>query len=297
MTGSLCLLIQGPLNQATVENIKRNSELVQQCVVSTWNAQDAVQAQILLQLRSLETTIDNLEVIVRELDLPKVPHRDRGGIQFMSIKNGLQHVHTSRVIKCRSDEEYELSKFLLQLDLNPNRTLFSNFIVRDWLYHPFHISDHLFASPTHMLNRALDKISSRTPAEIDILLGRHAKTPEVVLGYHLLEAHEQAESPHLGEFTPSFKLFSRHFRLFNLQQLDFYSVNANQAGIRSLVDIRSLRSFRSEEGYRLNFHFYSRTSQLRPSRLKATYTQQLKPIIRAIWIKLAASTSRNGQPD
>jgi hypothetical protein len=292
MTGNLSLLIQGPLHRATVENIKRNSPLVHQCVVSTWNAQDAVQAQILLELRHLETTIDNLKVIVSELDLPKIPHIDRGGMQFMSIENGLKHVLTSQVIKCRSDEEYELSKFLLQLGLNPNRTVFSNFIVRDWLYHPFHISDHLFASPTHLLNEVLERISSRTPAEIDSILGTHSKTPEVVLGYHLLEAHEHADSPHLDEFTPSFKLFSKHFSLFNLEQLDFYSVNANQAGIQSLMDIRSLRSFRSEEGYRLNFHLYKRTSQLRPARLKATYTRQLKPILRAISLKLAASISR-----
>jgi hypothetical protein len=285
MVSSVCLLVQGPLHKATLANVLRNLSSVDQCVVSTWNTNDGGQMEILQDLLRLQKESEKISIIVRALDRNRIPHLDRGGLQFMSIKNGLDAVRTLQVVKCRSDEEYDLEEFLKEVLRNPHRTLFSNFIVRDWLYHPFHISDHLFASPTQVLSRAIEQMASRTSDELEALLSKHSKTPEVVLGYHLFEAHELRDRPLLANARWSFNRFSKHFDLFDLGALAYYSVNANQAGVNSLRDIRALRSLRSVEGYRLNFHHYSTTRQLRPAPLRHLYTRHLEPIVRAIALK------------
>ncbi len=289
MKEGICILVQGPLRKETVTNVLRNSPLVSQCVVSTWNPVGHEETEILAELRLMEKSIETLTVLVETLDAKQISHIERGGLQFASLRAGLQLVRTETVLKCRSDEEYGLQPFVSQLEKDPGTILFSNFIVRDWNYHPFHISDHLFGAPTALLRTALDRLTSRSSAQIDEILQGHSQTPEVVLGFHLFEACEPNASRRPRRLKREFDQFTKHFNLFDLELLPFYSVNANQAGIKALTNIRSLENFRSEAGYRLNFTHHTKLKHLKPAwGGRSLWTRRLKPYLRAACLRISA---------
>jgi WavE lipopolysaccharide synthesis len=281
----VCLLIQGPLNQTLIDNVSRNIDSVSQCVVSTWTPNDAIENGILETLRVMQEKDQRLQIVCKDYEIDYLESQNLAGRrQFLSIQNGLAVVEPRIVVKCRSDEQFALSAFLEAVASRPDTVTFVNFIVRDWLYHPFHMSDHLFSAPKDILKSALEKLFSRSEIQLYEILGQHAHTPEVLLGFHLLEQFGEVSWP--VSSRDNYQRFVDHFNLFDLEDLRPYRVNANHAGVAQLEDLRALESLKSWGGYRLNFTTYRTIRAMRPNKLRGLWFKKAKPIVRAAVIRI-----------
>jgi hypothetical protein len=204
----------------------------------------------------------------------------------------------------RSDEFYDLSSWVKKFpernsDSSPpkgktsrneglGRILFSNFIVRPWNYHKFHISDHLFGGPTEIIRKAfesLDRGDSPGAKTSKGLSERVSSTPESLIGKELftqaLKFTGEVEEPRSRTRTlgceSTWKSFSRHFDLVDLHHLGRFEVRANQAGVEGVTSLRSLASIFSSQGRNLDFYHYKTLNSLSP---KPKWLHKLSTILR-----------------
>jgi hypothetical protein len=285
------LLIQGPLNAASILNIRLNlgggAEEINQVIVSAWLPKTPSEELIAREIETLAMLDPRIELILGDFEDVAFSYLGQpGAAQIASIALGLPRVTTEVVIKCRSDELYDLEPLSFAVDTEPQKIHFTSFITRDWLYHPFHISDHLFALPTDLLRRAIRNIESLEIGSLFDELGRHSSVPETFLGFMIFKQREKISVKGTWRNRRTFALWNKHFQLLDLKQFRTYSLTANGVGINGLTDVGLLSAFSSFHGFQLNYIHYSTTRQLRPRLLHSTFNRRLRPLIRAVYFRL-----------
>jgi hypothetical protein len=253
------LLIQGPLHQNTVLNVKANSCFAE-ILVSTWPPTDECQEEVMRQLKAL-----GVRLIVNEMGAEKtmrcppiIAH------QTLTTLRGLELVKSKRVIKSRSDEWYELSGLADLLAQNPTRIVFSNFIVRPWAYHPYHVSDHLYGGGTEVLVNAFRAISVTDKEEFIEHLGpTHVQVAESLIGWMLFRSQVKSSpqaSQDLLDFgvrpqsTPVWRTFMNLFQLYDLQKIEGkFECHARRAGVGPVTNLRTLVREHRQWGLVLDF--------------------------------------------
>lgn len=123
-----------------------NRFIFDEFVISTWNPKNYRENDILLELRKFKSKVPNiiLTTIPQPLVALDIYNPANLALQVKSTKNGLLSVTKDYVIKCRSDEFFNLKNFVNFYFKNTEKLLFLNYIVREVDYCKFHMSDHLF---------------------------------------------------------------------------------------------------------------------------------------------------------
>jgi hypothetical protein len=296
------LVIQGKFSEAISRTLFANHQVFQHIVVSCWE-EDKDSIAELMQASSADLT--NVTFVFSSLeDLVNTAAHQSISRQVVTTNRGLQEVRTFWVTKMRSDEFYDLTSWVKKFpkensDSTPRKDkasrksgmgkiLFSNFIVRPWNYHKFHISDHLFGGPTEIIRKAfesLDRGDSPGAKTSKGLSERVSSTPESLIGKELftqaLKFTGEVEEPRSRTRTlgceSTWKSFSRHFDLVDLHHLGRFEVRANQAGVEGVTSLRSLASIFSSQGRNLDFYHYKTLNSLSP---KPKWLHKLSTILR-----------------
>jgi len=258
----IALMIAGPLHPNTLKNIVLNAEVFNEIVVSTWLPTDAREVGILSEISSREI------VTVVQQPLPTISSQVFNPanlmLQAISVRSGMGRVLSPNVVKCRSDEYFNLSKFVNDFRKLPNKPLFANWLVREWDQHPFHGSDHLFASASTLALSAYDRILTaieNKDEEWAALITDPA--PEQLLTLALLAGQFEVSSLLTMTKKEGFRVFRHYFRLCSIEDLKPYEIRANHAG---LVNVNEFRKYASP--WNLDNHWglsnFSNIRQLRP---------------------------------
>ena len=274
---SVDLLIQGPLNEKITRHVELNAGFFERIIVSTWQPVNEIESMILEKLFVLQARFSNLVLTINEQptyaeeDLPR-----KFFLQINSIANGLKQVSAEHIIKSRTDEVFNLEKFIDFIQESKYEFQFSNFIVRDWRYHSFHMSDHLFASPTKNLTNAIAWLTSGKKETLVKLLGNDWDCPESLLGYALLASLTEQPTKRLTPWK-GFLRFSSHFDLFDIGDLSFFEVQAKSANSGYLSDLTTISL---EAANIINWNHFTRIWQLRPSFMQSYFRRKIQPEIR-----------------
>lgn len=275
------LLIQGPLNFKILEQINISVDLFNNIVISSWNPSNLLEREIKRSILESIKKYPNVKIVLQN---PKTNVRadfsEKFQLQIQSIQNGLKEINTNKLIKMRSDEIFKLEPFMNCVDSSTKTFQTCNFIIRNFSYHKYHISDHLFAGPTLSIKRSIKFLIETPPAKLRAVLGDDYYVPESLIGYALLNStvNSTDESGVGGGMVEiKFQAFAQHFEVFNLDDLDYFEVRANSAGTGY---ISNLRNMNLETANRINFNYLKTTHSMSPNRIKSYYQRRLQPVIR-----------------
>jgi hypothetical protein len=149
------ILIQGPLNQVSLDNIK-NYHNFGEVIVATDRCPEADMARIAVDAR--------VKWVLYET--PEKPMHLGGTSQDSSfykaingIYHGLEECQTPYVIKTRSDEHYHNLGPLIDLFLEDTKKMVcGNIFFKPWDNIPYHIGDHLYVAETLRLRKAFTRL-------------------------------------------------------------------------------------------------------------------------------------------
>lgn len=276
------LVIQGPLHEKTIQQLERNTEYFAEIIVSTWEPRNEAEIKVLETLKIFESENNRLHIVVNGIPTisnSALPHNFH--LQVLSTLNAISRASGETVIKTRSDEYMDLGRFKKFVEESPFPFQFGNFIIRDWFYHSFHISDHLYAASTANLLIALRWLLSVDTVEIKKLLGKDWDCPESLLGFSLLKAalpyFANSDSP-----RKTFLVFKANFDLFDLEILDSYEVRANSAGTGYQKTIARMPL---ESANLINWNYFTKIDQMRPSKAITFFRKRIQPICRQVFLK------------
>ncbi len=147
------LVIQGPLNEASINSIDAISNQFENVIVSHWNEDDS---DLRKRIRSKNTLLVSQETPNREKTFGVM----KDSTFYYSICSTLMGIKNSKskyTIKMRSDEFYsdfsELKEVFRQDD---EKFVFGNIFAKPWSHSPYHIGDHLFVAKTEYLRKGYD---------------------------------------------------------------------------------------------------------------------------------------------
>lgn len=144
MGRKLSIVIQGPLNRISIDNIV-NYNKFGKVIVSCWSSDD------LSLLQNVECPF--WLVYNPVLDWNKIYNKQNVAKQAISTYNGMQLADSEFVVKVRSDESYsDLSKLIDKLEKTPNKLITNNIFFKPDHIYKFHPSDHLVAGRTALMN-------------------------------------------------------------------------------------------------------------------------------------------------
>lgn len=256
MKSEYALLIQGPFNQNAIQNIEKNRHLVAQIVVGTWKQDWNLWEP---QIADLETKIR-----VGFGDEALVNPRTVSKLQVATTISALEICQTKFVIKCRSDEYFNLEEAILKHQKQTDKTLFGNFTERPFSLHKFFVSDHLIIASRKVLTSAFQDLAAN---------GRQQYSSEAIpfeshLGYALFTSalRQRAEAPPPN--PPYERLrwteFRSHFELLDLQTLKPFEVGAQRAQVTQIHDLKSLGKISNSKGWPIDFVYRPKMSSLAP---------------------------------
>lgn len=271
---SVSILIQGPYNPNSLQTLARvlPSKLVEGFVLSTWedHFEQATEALAKDRLMRRLPSDSRLTIIAsREAEIPRTlaTTYPQVHLQVWSTLKGLEAISSKWVIKVRSDEVYDLREFLrTTTNMRDGQILSSNFIVRDWNYHRFHISDHLFAVETKVLRSALEALSSGRSVR-HLLRNKDMETPESLIGASIFSVQpELHHSPSKKQTNRTlWRLFRDKVVLFDLDsQPGSFEVHARKAGVGPVTALSELRGMFNPAALPLDYRHFNNVEQLRP---------------------------------
>lgn len=153
------LVIQGPLNNTSLQHAERYHSEFQNIIVSHWDNDDTSKQPNYKKLKD-----GNLvELVSQPLpDLSKTVLTRRDSTFFYSLTStyaGLKKCVSPYVIKMRSDEFY-LNFILLKEKFlkNPDKMVCGNIFFNKWTTRPYHIGDHVFLANTQNLLKTYETL-------------------------------------------------------------------------------------------------------------------------------------------
>ena len=149
------ILIQGPVNQVSLDNIK-NYQQFGDVIVATDKGADADLARV-----AVDAGVK--WVLYNSPDEPEhLEDTSRGSTFYKAINgiyHGLQECQTPYVIKVRSDERYSDLGPLIDLFLeDTSKMVCGNIFFKPWKILPYHIGDHLYIASTSKLKNAFSRL-------------------------------------------------------------------------------------------------------------------------------------------
>lgn len=250
-------------------NVLRNiliNPFFTEIIVSTWKPQDEMERHLLRTIRKIKM----VKVIINEIDSEKFQAcPDALQKQVWTTLNGMLEMRSPFVVKVRSDEWFDLHDFIEAFESNAELILFSNFLVRPWSYHSFHISDHLFAGDKAVLEHAFWLLSRTTQKWLDRELGIHSLIPESCIGFMIFReqqlkcgvSNKTIRTP--GNFD--WETFRSGFELYDLQRIcGQFEVHARRAQVGPVTNLRELGSLFRKDGLPLDFVYYPKLEALKP---------------------------------
>jgi hypothetical protein len=272
------LVIQGPYHPFTASTVFANFENFSQIIISSWLEDEDNFSDLQAQFSGTDERIQILFSEGSKLDASMAP--DFLKAQVVTTCAALRRTKTTFVTKVRSDEFYDLTQWVKHAVFNPESRelpiksgfiLFSNFIVRPWNYHKFHISDHLFGGRTQVIAEALEALDKGELLTAEDTLNALDRTcPESIIGRQLFLTIEHSYSLVLKTAALTnprqreWKLFTKYFRLFDLEDLKSFVVRARRAEVSNVTSLKTLGSWFSRQGLNLDFVYVKRLSALRP---------------------------------
>lgn len=141
MIDDLTIIIQGPLNNKSINNLK-NYEKYGKVIFSGYDSCDA-------------NMLPGSSTLVRNR-IPEEPFYNYGNIflQSLSTLGGLKAADTKYSIKVRSDESYEnLQRIIDELSLDDDKIITNNVFFKNHGSYHYHIGDHMMLGKTENLIR------------------------------------------------------------------------------------------------------------------------------------------------
>ena len=246
----ITLLIQGPLHAIrTLQNARLNVDNFSRIVISTWEPQDGDSISIFSDLLKLSHSIEEGRITVVTAPLPALNKTAYNPanllLQLQSTLTGLNVAKSNHVVKCRSDEVYNLKQFKATYFIEPRKPLFANFIVRETSYARFHMSDHLFAAELTDLKSALSTLKEALEGgcrsdKLARFIATHPPPEVLITVFILIQLGIETETVLNAEQAVAFQIIKNHLRLFDLTELGPYVLSANHAGFKELTDLPKL---------------------------------------------------------
>lgn len=298
---TLGLLLQGPIHRNTLRNIAANIRLFDQVVISTWEPANPSEAQVLEELQTFVTDARwNVLVVVSPTPVPPSGSYNPANLYFqtLSVLAGIFEITTDLVVKGRSDELYDLAPFVTSFCADSTKPTFLNYIVRQSSYYKFHMSDHLLAAETQLMEctwREVERAITRYPEDWRNILADQP-VPEVVITMAMLRCLG-ASPQEISSATArdAFRMVQVRMRLFDVEQMHFYELRANHISINLMSDFRKharilnpenklrLRHFRSIEDlgpepqflHQIRMRTYTEVSKWHEARSLGAYAYRL----------------------
>lgn len=151
MLRDVTLLIQGPLDATSLDNLAYYKTLCESVVISYWEGGD----------ESLFETHDVEDCILTKHKTPQKRYyrEDTFDYQAQSILNGLEVTKTKYVIRTRADERWgNLSLLVAKWFENQEKIVCGNIFFKRWDVFRHHFGDHLFIGSTDVLHQAYKTI-------------------------------------------------------------------------------------------------------------------------------------------
>lgn len=224
-TKDTTILIQGPINQVSLNNIRRYKRWGE-ILVSCWKG-DILDLPENEAIR-LVTTDANAKLLTNRYNYANIFK------QALSTYNGLKQVDTEFVIKVRSDEYYtDLLSIVNQMKANPECLVTNNVFFRRDSFLKFHPSDHVMACKTELLLktfRVLIATLSSVKGSNHQLPGRNfgypqlrnGLVPEQLIALSFLKA--KGVTPDSGRSREQMR---EHVRLVRVSEMGAFTVRAN----------------------------------------------------------------------
>jgi hypothetical protein len=270
---NVSLIVQGPYHS----NIERtvSSAAFKEVIVSTWNdgSLQGLDRKAIQERLSQVSQQSDVTVILNEYhEIPASLKAEYPSLsnQIWSTLQGVRASQSKWVVKVRSDEVWDLNGVLNALaKIRPGQMLTANWVVRDWSYHRFHISDHLFAVESKNLTRGLELLESGQSLK-KMLRSKDRGTPESILGAAIFAAIISPESPesvleHRRSSRTLWKTFSERVVILDLdKECTFFELYARRAGVGPISNLREFAGRKSLHAMALDFRLFTDVNQLFP---------------------------------
>ena len=229
MRENFTVLVQGPLEQNTIKAIECYS-MDYKVVVSTWQEETELHEHVqhLCKLNNnIKFVNEKAPTVIGPPGLAGVLRDTTFHYAIAGLQNGLKFVDTEYVIRTRSDEFFDSLDYLANLSLqNTEKLVFGNIFARKWSDVKYHIGDHIYASKTHILKSAIDKLYKiqikETPFEDWAEQGPYAA--EIVLAHAFLAAKNSNQA-----FWHDLNTFKNNFLVFDINNFNDYRVRHGHA--------------------------------------------------------------------
>jgi len=174
MSDQFTILIQGPLNNVSLENIE-NYKKFGTVIISHWDEKHSIIEKEFPILKKYKS-----DPKVKIISKPLPDRNDKIGIEknstfywaVESCYHGFMACETEYVIKTRSDEYFtDLSEIINKtLQFKGNRLVCGSIFVRNFMEIPFHVGDHIFGLKTEsakkMYQHLMDMYNGKIQLEI-----------------------------------------------------------------------------------------------------------------------------------
>jgi hypothetical protein len=205
MKEKVTILIQGPLNNISLENIK-NYEKFGPIIVSHW---DVEPSEIKYKFPIISKLKRNKRIKFVSRTLPNLEKKI--GIlkdstfywALESTYNGITECETEYVVKTRSDEYFTNLKPIITkaLKFEGKKFVCGNIFIRDYKEYPMHIGDHVFCLKTSdmfLMYKNLYKMYNKLQ-KFESWAKHGPTTAEQIIGYSFLKYVKQLTSDDISK--------------------------------------------------------------------------------------------------
>lgn len=211
MREDLSILIQGPINDLSLNCIPDYSKFASTIIISTWDISDETQEEIInkysvgCNVKIISEKKPDYISLINSGELVGIPMDTTFYWQILGVYNGVSNCDTKYIIRTRSDEYYKnLEPLISQTKENGFKFTCGNIWFRKKSVVPIHIGDHLYFSETDLLKKSLkmlldiqhrmyDGIKNISNLAYMAAGGGGSNTPEQILAKMILINYENID--------------------------------------------------------------------------------------------------------
>jgi len=165
MRDDLSILIQGPINDLSLNCIPEYSKFASNIIISTWNIDEEKISEIqknynrYCNIKIISEVQPDYENMIRSGTIVGIPANTTFYWQVLGVYNGVSNCDTKYIIRTRSDEYFiNLQPLLDLVEKNNFKFTCGNIWFRKRNIANIHIGDHLYFSETKLLNDSVKMI-------------------------------------------------------------------------------------------------------------------------------------------
>jgi hypothetical protein len=265
MNSDYTIIIQGPLNSISINNLEKYSQFGK-IIISTWSNNNILSNDLLSYIKQYaDITIQDPPKIIKN----KFYNKANILYQIVSTFNGIIRTDTKFCIKVRSDEKFtDLSTLVNKHQKNHEKIICSNIFFRKPLSYLYHISDHIICGQTNLLAKSLSSAINLCQNQYSIMqiLNKFSRlpvttklVPEQIICLCILQNMISTNATIINYNNKSLciELMKKYFDIINVDDLgdiivsfkDFakptirHSVSATKSYLDKNTDTTSLLSF------------------------------------------------------